>query len=96
VSVLLSCSSVGVPDQEVQKEISIYPNPSQGIFTMDFKNNTFESVISIYDVLGNCVLNKASGNDTHLNFNLSNQTKGIYFMKLQTKEKVVTQKILVQ
>ena len=38
--------------------VSVFPNPSSGIFSVNLKNETSETKICIYDILGNCVLNK--------------------------------------
>lgn len=93
-SVLLSCMPVGINVAE-QQTISVYPNPSEGNFTVNLKNVN-ESTICIYDVLGNCILNKRSMNDANPQFDLSHQSKGIYFMEIVSDGERVVKKIVLQ
>ena len=81
----------------------IYPNPSSGIFTINLRNCR-DAKICIYDVLGNCLLNKDCRNDTNpkingsttLTMNLSNQPKGIYFMEIVSDGERAVKKIVLQ
>lgn len=76
--------------------INIYPNPSSGIFTVNLKNKTAETKICVYDVLGNCVLDKISVKNSNQEIDLSNQAKGIYFMEIISDGEKEVQKIVLQ
>jgi hypothetical protein len=75
------------------EEFQISPNPSCGIFTIDLKKTT-EMKICVYDVLGNCVYTSILNNNNQ-EINLSDQSKGVYFIKGSTGEKRIVKKIIV-
>jgi len=64
-----------------ENNLEIFPNPSSGIFTINL-HNCRDVKICVYDVLGNCLLNKVYVNDVSPMINLSNQPKGIYFLEI--------------
>jgi hypothetical protein len=72
-------------------EFEVYPNPSDGEFNLHLKSNAFlSSHVSLYDVLGKLVLEQTIDNiDT--NFNIKDQSPGVYFLKIdnQTTSKTV-------
>ncbi|MBN2663305.1 MAG: T9SS type A sorting domain-containing protein, partial [Bacteroidales bacterium] len=70
--------------------ISLYPNPSTGIFTI--QNATgFDIVIS--DVNGKIILTKKLDNNTST-INLSGYANGIYFIEFSNKDVVKTMKLI--
>ena len=84
---------LGVEDVAVNKEISIYPNPSSnGIFTV---NTDTTLKYEVYNVLGQSV---KTGELTSVNntVNLSSSQKGIYILKLVdvAANKTTTRKIV--
>jgi len=80
-----SCS-VGLSDNTTTKTIEIFPNPSNGRFTITADVQT--SFVEIIDILGNCVYKtQTNGLQTHIH--LTNQPKGIYFCKISDKNKEV-------
>ena len=70
-------------------DISIFPNPSGGIFTI---NLNFEPLaVDIYDITGKKVL------ETTKNvFDLKAETKGIYIVKIKTKNQTYTKRIVLE
>ena len=74
----------------------VYPNPSSGKFTVNFKNKTGENIICVDDVLGNCVYDKVSTKNSTEEINLSKQLKGIYFMEILSDGERVVKKIVLQ
>jgi hypothetical protein len=72
--------------------LSIYPNPSNGIFNIDGINNTFEMVVS--NAHGQVVYTKSIGENTLLD--LSSQPKGIYFVELRSENSVKIEKIVLR
>ncbi len=73
-------------------EIQIFPNPSNGIFTI--QNNELQiKNIEIIDITGKIIHNQQ--------FVISNsqfviKEKGVYFIKLQTENQIFTRKIVIQ
>lgn len=74
--------------------VSVFPNPSNGIFNlrvMKFENAN----IRVFDVLGQEVYNTRMS-DINTMIDLSNQSKGIYFVKVEGNGFQYTQKITLQ
>lgn len=66
----------------------IYPNPSNGIINID---NLQNGKVYVMDMKGNIVAESTSST-----INLSNQPKGIYFIKIQRGDDVFTEKITIR
>jgi len=69
-----------------EKAISIYPNPTNGDFTLKVANNRQligDSKIEVYNVLGEIVYEETlSPNEGKYKINLSNATTGVYTLKV--------------
>lgn len=64
-------------------EIKIIPNPSNGIFSIESNSNENSAFqIKLYDILGNLVSN-SSMTENLLNINLTNQSKGVYYVEIK-------------
>ena len=80
---------VGITETpESTGEVLIYPNPSNGNFTLSYYNyNTSNNVIKLYNLVGQVVLTKTvaqfNGLNT-VNFDLSNLNQGIYLLEINT------------
>ena len=81
----LSVSGVGINENTIASDIHVYPNPSNGIFMLDISlKNTGSYKYEITDILGNVISSSKIENDK-LHFeeiNLTNQSKGVYFLHL--------------
>lgn len=73
---------------------TIYPNPNNGVFTLTL-NNINHAEVTIYSVSGQIVLQQKLTSVIHT-INLTNYTKGMYFVKVNTNNKIVIEKIVVQ
>lgn len=81
-------ASLGVNDAEFSNA-SIYPNPSTGLFTIKGIKNIKN--VNIFDVTGKNIYSKR---DTGL-VDLSNNSRGLYFMQIETERGSITKKIIV-
>ena len=70
------------------------PNPNNGKFNLQLKENTL-SEIFIYNDMGQLVYQQKN-NSSSQQIDLSAQPKGIYFVKVQSADKVYTEKVVVQ
>ena len=71
-----------------QPDILIYPNPSEGIFTVEFPKDyylTNETPVIIYDIAGKIVL-ESTFQDSRNIINLIGEKKGMYLMKIGNTE----------
>ena len=81
--------------------ISIYPNPITNIANIEFsllKNNDVS--IAIYDILGKNIKNLYQGEmmsgANNVQMNVSELNEGIYFVKLQINNQIITKKIVIR
>jgi len=76
--------------------INIYPNPSNGIFYLDYKNLNSEKLeISIVDLTGKIIYSKYIENN-NLEIDLTNFSKGLYIISFKTDSKIYRQKIVLE
>jgi hypothetical protein len=89
--VVSSTGNITVHDNPV----SIYPNPSNGKFEINLKsdyNNSSE--IKIYDIIGKEIY-FSKGSQFPLQIDLTDQPKGIYFIKIKSENRIFSEKIAV-
>ncbi len=86
-----TCSTVGISEISNSNYISVYPNPSQGRFSIEAKGD-----LAIYNVLGEKIYTeKLVSEKTEID--LADKPKGIYFYQITAEEKnIVTGKLVVQ
>lgn len=75
-------------------ELSIYPNPSNGVFTIELSKDTKTS-IEVYDVLGKMVKSYEQ-NGLKSTLDLSGYPKGIYMVKMISDGKLSSKKIILE
>lgn len=76
-------------------EFSIFPNPSNGKFTI--KNNLIGNCdIEIFNSFGQEIFQKENVNENNFEIDLSEQANGIYFVRIVNDEKIYSQKIIKQ
>jgi hypothetical protein len=90
--VVVPCTGIASLNANGVNNAIVYPNPSNGEFTVELKNGLTKT-IDIIDVTGRIVLTKATDLDlVHLNINsLSN---GVYYVKIKSNNTTSTLKIL--
>ncbi len=89
---------VGVNNETSATILSIYPNPTNNLLSADLDNEYKGNVkIQIVDELGRIVytsnVNK-SNNELHVEMNLSDLPKGVYFLKMQTDNDQLLRRIM--
>ena len=80
-------------------DLSIYPNPTNGIVTINFTPNSQKIIkISLTDVSGRQIENKLFENNGSFNGQLdySHITSGVYFVKVSVGNESSTMKLLIQ
>ena len=94
-----SSFSVGIPAiQDFSYPWSIYPNPSQGIFTLEVSNNSVfnPKTIELFNVYGQKIFHSTISTDKSV-WNFSDLAKGIYLMQItDPKKNSSTKKIVIQ
>jgi hypothetical protein len=88
---------VSVPDEKNFQEILIYPNPSEDLITIEFKNVFISETASvkIYAYTGELVL-KQEITSHRSNLNIKNLASGMYLLRTTANDKVIENKFLKQ
>lgn len=76
-----------------QDNFIIYPNPSNGHFTIQFNNSNESGKIEILSVLGEKVFEKENSNLSAISIN--SLAKGIYFVRINQDSKTTIKKIII-
>jgi uncharacterized repeat protein (TIGR03803 family) len=91
-------SSVGIANVTNDYKVSIYPNPTDGKFTLqisegnqDLKNEH----LLIYNQIGQVVFSTKTSLK-NASIDISNQPNGIYFLKIQTEKNTYTEKFFIK
>ncbi|MBN4065711.1 T9SS type A sorting domain-containing protein [Candidatus Amoebophilus asiaticus] len=97
-SVRICISGTGIATIDKESLFRVYPNPTNHLINVELSKFGFrEYTITIYDVMGK-MFKRYEGN-THteqmLEIDLSDQSKGIYVIKLQTPRQSFTRKIVL-
>jgi len=66
------------------QEVSVYPNPNNGQFTLSLSNNTGNCNVEIYNVLGEKVYTETLP-QSQSNINLTEQPNGVYLYRVLAK-----------
>ncbi len=78
-----------------ESRLLIYPNPNKGNFKIELSGYTDEIIsIEVTNILGAVVYKKENTLSGSVNINISEQPKGLYFVKTRVGDKVYTNKII--
>ena len=86
------CSTIGIEDIDVDiVEAKVYPNPAIDYLSIETKEVVQR--LEVYDALGRKVISKIP-NQNIFSIDISKLEQGIYILKLQTKEGIVSYKVV--
>lgn len=84
---------IGIIENNFENEIKLYPNPTNGILTVVLDGNFKEIKVSVSNDIGQKVLSIIE-NNSKFNIDLTNQSSGMYFLRLESKDKMALFKVL--
>jgi len=89
-------STISITDiSDYEKEgIKIYPNPTSGLFSIQLEKPNEVQSISISDINGKKVYSKQSEIEADNQINLTNYSKGIYLIQINTVDNLFVIKIM--
>jgi len=118
LTILVSLSMLAVQAQEQQtgqaekekpliatqndKDFTIYPNPSNGVFTVSLANMTAKKAdLRIMNVIGNEIYHETLTRDnalltTTIDLSRYSKAKGLYYVKLETDNFSVVRRVVVK
>lgn len=95
VSVIVdNCISTGIAATSSLSDLTLYPNPTTGEFTIEFTNNSLKN-IQIIDMAGRVVF-ATTTNETKIVVNIDTLTCGVYYVQVQSNTTMRTLKIVKQ
>ena len=91
---------VEVPELPQAEDVLVYPNPVSGKASIEFSLNGKTYVnASVYDMLGRNIMNLYDGEMNSgaqkISMDVSNISKGIYFVRLRFDDEIITKKVMV-
>lgn len=86
---------IGVEEIETNNW-DVYPNPNNGLFSIQQINNCNECLITIFDAQGKEIKRVTSNETGQVRIDLTEEAKGIYFVSITDQGKTESKKILVK
>ncbi len=87
--------TVGIKHLSKNKQLSIYPNPTTGVFKIDIPTKD-KTKITITNISGQVVYHIEITNKTQHTINLTTQPKGIYTIQLTNHQHTYTNKLVLE
>lgn len=88
--------NLGIKNHE-KKGLKVHPNPTSGMITIQYENGFFTDVlVKVTTTVGQTIFETKSSNTSEITIDFSSQTSGIYFLTMEEKGKITTQKIIKQ
>ena len=84
--------ALGIKNNEVVNQLSVYPNPSNGLVTISATNAIKQ--VEVFDLAGKVIFTSNNYNNK-CTVNTSAYNKGMYIIKVQTEDAIETTKLLV-
>lgn len=83
------------------KKCDIYPNPSEGVMSLQFKTDFYVNNvdITVYSIDGRLVYSKdenVSSDNGTISLNLSSLNKGQYIVRINFEKELITRKIIIE
>jgi hypothetical protein len=77
-------------------QVKVYPNPSNGQFTIELNDTEPDITAIIYDLSGSAISRSTSHNTNQLGVELPGIRKGIYFLRIMSGAKQFGRKIIIE
>jgi hypothetical protein len=92
-----NCSTSSIRESEIDKYLSVYPNPSSGNVNIKTNSDNKEIVkLKIINELGEIIFDNINLSSKEVNFNLTDQPNGIYLIEVTTGNGTISKKITLE
>ncbi len=100
VTIVSDTVCIGIEENSNIQDISVYPNPSNGDFTISVSNANFTNLsVTVINILGEVVYSNTFKNNS-VNFNkqidLNQLSNGVYYFRLSTGTDTKIKKLIIQ
>jgi hypothetical protein len=85
-SICVAVTTLDLEELDFLKSFSVYPNPTEGKFTIEFNDSQKSIAIRILSILGEEVQNKRFQNTNNIQLEL-NQPNGVYILEVSDEQK---------
>lgn len=84
-------------DKNMEAAISVYPNPSQAVFNLEFNSiDNKPEIIEVFDFNGRNIQEIKVSSSTFQSVDLSGFSKGIYFLRISNEDSFAVKRIILQ
>lgn len=90
LNVNLGTTPLTINDYSLEKKLTLYPNPSNGIFDIDLGKIFHKVEVSVYRITGQIVFVKYFNSVDKVNIDLSNQNQGVYLFNIKTEGETIS------
>jgi hypothetical protein len=91
-----ACEALFVDKSKNHQIFCVYPNPTSNQITLEAAENCNKSLVSILNLRGQELIREYFQDQPRIEINVSSLAKGIYLLKMETKEGIETQKLVIQ
>jgi hypothetical protein len=95
----IQAGAVAIDESVLANAVTTYPNPTEGAFTVKVSlPNTSDLTMSVYNTVGQKVAGRsfAAFSTGTMEFDLSGQAAGVYFLRVEAEGKTIVKKIAIQ
>lgn len=85
---------LGVEDFKIGSNFNLYPNPTNSILSITFKNEIPKGTLEVYDMLGKKALSQTLDSNKLTSIDISNLNSGLYLIKVSYDGKSETKQFL--
>ncbi len=90
-------STVGVDPVKIEESVNVYPNPTNGLVTVDLKGLIAEkATVEVYNAMGQAIIVKEFAEAGRFDVDLTNNASGVYTIKLIADGHVITKRVVLQ
>jgi hypothetical protein len=95
-TITTACFAYGITSvfENSSLTVKLFPNPTTGMINISFGAEVVIESLVIIDVTGRIILKNQELNVSELTLDLSNESNGVYFLKLQANGSAQSIKIL--
>lgn len=87
--------SVKKNGEQLQLEMTVYPNPSNGDFTLEIKDSQEKYQMSIYDIMGRLLESREIDFSRESSVKFEIKMRGMYIVNLSNEKNRITKKVIV-